>query len=788
MIPSIALVITALFGVVDNVQGRADGIVGFGISLYPDLCCQACHDSLSALYLSCTTFSDGSDGGSMAGMDGGDMSGMDMMGMTSDECYATNTPWLQTMAYCIQQNCNADGYPADKQAECFSNQAVGGASSPTLQESLPSTPPTEVLAADATWLNETSLVNPDVYFSTHGTEGEFARSEYAHTKYSVAIYFVTIGIIVVAGLVSQAAVLFPGLQKQLQLSSLRAKLQQHVFLPALFGSRRLEPLPGRTGYLPGRTLSIFISIYVILNVVFSAVSYESFQPNIFFMSTGFELCEYVGNRTGTLSLVNMSIAILFAGRNNLLISLTGWSQTTFLILHRWTARVAAVQAVVHSIVYTLAYFEPGYDGASAYAAKATEPFYWWGIFATIAMCLAAGLAVLPFRLKLYEIFLGLHIVLVVLTLVGCWYHLVPHFGFDYGYQVWLYISFAFWAFDRVARVARVAFYSHIGNSRAIVEEVPGTEIMQITIFPRVAWGFGPAQHTFLYLPDFGKFWESHPFSVAGWRMVGQPAHTIVSRPVSISNSNEKVDGVEESRPVGSPPESASGKQEVKPARGTQAPDITPSIRFLVRTHSGVTSSLRNRLLATGSSVDISAYTEGPYAGHRVALQPLYTADTVLCIAGGIGITHILGVVQQYASTARQGGESHGNSRGMKATRFIVAWSARESALIEHVRQHFLVDAEGIEYTFWCTGLADTEGKLTSPEEESHPATLTTRNAAAKSGRMNIKSVLQAAVESGRQTTVMVCAPGGMADEVTKQVVNCVKNGGRIDLVEETFAW
>lgn len=87
------------------------------------------------------------------------------------------------------------------------------------------------------------------------------------------------------------------------------------------------------------------------------------------------MCEYVGNRTGTLSLVNMSISILFAGRNNLLIALTGWSQTTFLTLHRWTARVATVQAVVHSIAYTLAYFEPGYEGAAAYAAKVAEPFY-----------------------------------------------------------------------------------------------------------------------------------------------------------------------------------------------------------------------------------------------------------------------------------------------------------------------------------------------------------------------------------------------------------------------------
>jgi predicted ferric reductase len=120
---------------------------------------------------------------------------------------------------------------------------------------------------------------------------------------------------------------------------------------------------------------VFILIYVLLNIIFSSISFRSFSPNTWFPSPQFELCEYVGNRTGTLSLVNMSIAILFAGRNNILIAVTGWSQTTFLTFHRWAARVATLQVVVHSIVYTLAYFEPGSDGASAYAAKAAEPFY-----------------------------------------------------------------------------------------------------------------------------------------------------------------------------------------------------------------------------------------------------------------------------------------------------------------------------------------------------------------------------------------------------------------------------
>ena len=189
------------------------------------------------------------------------------------------------------------------------------------------------------------------------------------------LYLIVIGVCIGCGVLTQLAARSPSFQKQLQTSALWSKLRQYVLLPALFRYRRLESLPANIGYVPGRALSIFIFVYVALNIIFSSISFRSFQPNIWFMSSGFELCEYVGNRAGTLSLVNISIAILFAGRNNILIPLTGWSQTSFLTLHRWAARVAAVQAVVHSIVYTLAYFEPGYEGASAYAAKAAEPFY-----------------------------------------------------------------------------------------------------------------------------------------------------------------------------------------------------------------------------------------------------------------------------------------------------------------------------------------------------------------------------------------------------------------------------
>ena len=49
-------------------------------------------------------------------------------------------------------------------------------------------------------------------------------------------------------------------------------------------------------------------------------------------------------------------------------------------------------------------------------------------------------------------------------------------------------------------------------------------------------------------------------------------------------------------------------------------------------------------------------------------------------------------------------------------------------------------------------------------------------------------MIRSFVEKGHQMTVLVCGPGSMADEATRQVVSCVKDGFRVNLVEEAYAW
>lgn len=54
-----------------------------------------------------------------------------------------------------------------------------------------------------------------------------------------------------------------------------------------------------------------------------------------------------------MSFANFPIIWLFGMRNNVVIWLTGWHFGTYNNFHRWVARVATFQAVVHSIGYTI---------------------------------------------------------------------------------------------------------------------------------------------------------------------------------------------------------------------------------------------------------------------------------------------------------------------------------------------------------------------------------------------------------------------------------------------------
>ena len=161
-----------------------------------------------------------------------------------------------------------------------------------------------------------------------------------------------------------------------------------------------------------------------------------------------------------------------------------------MLLHRWVARIFGLQVIVHSVGYLVLYHDMG-----ELAASETQPFWIWGIVATLAVCIMLVASMLYMRRWSYEVFLVVHIILAVFVLVGSWYHVELRFKRAWGYEMWLYAAFAVWFFDRVMRVLRIA---KVGIRRAKITEV-GAAFVRVDI-EGVRWSAQPGYHAYAYFP------------------------------------------------------------------------------------------------------------------------------------------------------------------------------------------------------------------------------------------------------------------------------------------------
>jgi hypothetical protein len=140
-----------------SVLGEGE-LTGFPANPYDPYCAMSCLRSLSSLMLDCST--------------GGEMLGMMPM-MTSSECWANNTPYLTSLAWCMKTKCGGFGMPVSKLERFWETDATGQTSAGvkvvpakwSYTETLTyiDKPPTFQLAATDHDLNQTSLVNEDVY-------------------------------------------------------------------------------------------------------------------------------------------------------------------------------------------------------------------------------------------------------------------------------------------------------------------------------------------------------------------------------------------------------------------------------------------------------------------------------------------------------------------------------------------------------------------------------------------------------------------------------------------------
>ena len=183
----------------------------------------------------------------------------------------------------------------------------------------------------------------------------------------------------------------------------RASRRGHSYLyHSLIGTYHARPLPLLLGNAPTIGQALFIGLMVILNVVFMAVNYKTLYPNSimqWYETRYQELMFYVCLRTGSMAFCLMPIIFLFSSRNSILLWLTDWSFSTYLLLHRWAARIFIFQALVHSITALALWID-----TDEYTATSVKPFWIWGCVATVAAVIISLTSVLVIRRRRYELF------------------------------------------------------------------------------------------------------------------------------------------------------------------------------------------------------------------------------------------------------------------------------------------------------------------------------------------------------------------------------------------------
>lgn len=250
----------------------------------------------------------------------------------------------------------------------------------------------------------------------------------------------------------------------------------------------------------------------------------------------------------------------------------------------------------------------------------------------VILCFGSGLYI---RANHYELFLLSHIVLSVLTVVGCWYHAYDLYGLLGGDVYWVYAVSAVWAFDRTVRIARIGI---VGPKRSIVTELGGASDYVRVDVPDIRWNRIPGRHAYLYFPTVSRWapWENHPFSVMPTSMLTtksdanstEVAHP--TRPVARSGSSTDSTGadrdVEKSSPV------VQNHSQAPVRRHNRG------LTFFVKKGAGFTKKLQ-------AHTNLLTLVEGPYPNNSTG--QVLRCDRLLLIAGGIGITAIVPFVANH---------------------------------------------------------------------------------------------------------------------------------------------
>lgn len=491
------------------------------------------------------------------------------------------------------------------------------------------------------------------------------------------------------------------------------------------------------GCVPSRGHFMIIAMYTITNIAYCLVLPYDRDRNLVLVN--------LRGRTGMLAALNMIPTVLFALRNNPLIS---WLQTpydTFNLFHRWLGRIVVIEGILHTVAWIAVTHAQGSWSAvnMGLTGGPHAGSYMAGMVGAAAGLIISIQAWSPIRHAFYETFLNVHKLMALTFLIGVYVHL----KWDNLPQVpWAIVCFVLYGGEYFARVFIILYhnYSRKYGWTEVEVEALDAEATRLTFKLPRPWHPKPGAHVHVYIPTLAWL-SSHPFSVA-WNDV---------RPVTVGRAANMLP--------------TSEKEDLDYDRKTE---LAGTVSLVVRARSGFTKKLFDR---ANSQPDRKWRTrgalEGPYGGH----DSLRSYGTLLLFAGGVGITHQVQYVKDLVE---------GYHNGTAAARKVVLiWSVPNTEALEWVRP-------------WMDEILRLPGRkdiltiklfITKPRTR-HETQTRTGSISTYPGRCNPQTVLDQEIRDRTgAVAVTVCGPGAFGDSVRRAVRKRVQVGV-VDFIEEAFSY
>ncbi|UPX19240.1 uncharacterized protein EKO05_0009509 [Ascochyta rabiei] len=735
-----------------GVTADGTGLIGYGKTLYNPPCTFACRSVIRKQTLSCTpsvpTENHGTAHNAVS---------------TPPKCFVQDASYLKTMALCIDIYCTLSDNPPLVLIEDYwashlgtgtlgdyqyvpvisyhdalsaarydeSDAIAGNFTTASVSTSIPEglvpykvSSPLAITTGGSGVLNKTQLVSPVQWQLQYNYLMDFEANEKGHSTMTLVIAVVAVFLPILLSLLR----FVPSLKSSWGWSYVKSML----IYPPLVGKHHRKPV-AEAIVVPNRGQSLYILLISFLNIILLIAPYSITQPQASYTSQDQQTVGSMGDRAGTMAMGNVVALFLFSSRNSFLLYLTDWSYSTYLLLHRWLGYWAVIQTVIHSAMLWGHYVKSG-----SYAAEILRLYWIWGIVGTVAVCAIVPLSLLKVRQQFYELFIISHIALTLLFLIGYYYHIWYVYQYNWGYEIWMFVPAGIWALERLIRIGRMVFQ---GSQTAIVTLIPNADNEYIRIdIEGKALTEGVA---YLCFPTLSwRFWETHPFSVSG------SSHEVQQNrlsPQSHSESNSGA-GQDEDNEKGSV-EHTIADVAIREAASWHPTSITT---FFARARGGITKTLTAK--ASGSherQFRLRVLIDGPYDHSGRVLFQIAQCSSMLCIAGGVGITACLPLLRQSET---------------RPTKLF--WSSRKHGLVEGLTASLNALSSNVKVET-LVGQRFELGSIIYKELVDHEA--------------DVKGPL----------AIVVSGPPGLADDVRIKVIQSVRGSARTRpyvLVDEAFSW